>query len=104
MFDLFSKISEAKKRIEQVKEALANKEFIVSDHQGYVTVIASATKDIKSIKLSDQFNTLAKEQAASVIQETVNNALKQAETYAKEEMRKATDGLIPNIPGLNLFG
>lgn len=104
MFDLFSKITEAKKRIEQVKEALANKEFIVSDQQGYVTVIASATKDIKSIKLSDQFNTLAKEQAAAVIQETVNNALKQAETYAKEEMRKATDGLIPNIPGLNLFG
>jgi len=104
MFDIFSKITEAKKRIEQVKEALSNKEFIVSDREGYVLVIATATKDIKSIKLSDQFKDLTREQAAAIIQETVNNALKEAEDYAKEEMRKATDGLIPNIPGLNLFG
>ena len=104
MFDLFSKITEAKKRIEQVKAALANREFVVSDREGNVTVIASATKDIKSIKLSDQFHSLSKEQAAAVLQETINKALQEAETYAKEEMRKATDGLIPNIPGLNLFG
>jgi DNA-binding protein YbaB len=32
----------------------------------------------------------------------VNNAQKNAEDLAKEEMKKNTEGVIPNIPGLDL--
>jgi nucleoid-associated protein EbfC len=34
----------------------------------------------------------------------VNKAQEEADSLAKEEMRKSTDGLIPNIPGFDLTG
>jgi len=34
----------------------------------------------------------------------VNKANDEAEGLAKEEMRKSTEGLLPNIPGLDLSG
>jgi nucleoid-associated protein EbfC len=34
----------------------------------------------------------------------VNKANDEAEVTAKEEMRKSTEGLLPNIPGLDLTG
>jgi nucleoid-associated protein EbfC len=34
----------------------------------------------------------------------VNKAQDEAETMAKEEMRKSTEGLIPNIPGFDISG
>jgi len=34
----------------------------------------------------------------------VNKAQEEADVLAKEEMRKSTDGLLPNIPGLDLSG
>jgi len=32
----------------------------------------------------------------------VNKAMEEADIKAKEELKKSTDGLIPNIPGLDL--
>ena len=34
----------------------------------------------------------------------VNKANEEAEVLAKEEIRKSTEGLLPNIPGLDLSG
>ena len=34
----------------------------------------------------------------------VNKANEEAEVLAKEELRKSTEGLLPNIPGLDLSG
>ena len=34
----------------------------------------------------------------------VNKAADEAEILAKEEMKKSTEGLLPNIPGLDLSG
>ena len=34
----------------------------------------------------------------------VNKASEDAEVIAKEELRKSTEGLLPNIPGMDLSG
>ena len=34
----------------------------------------------------------------------VNKASEEAEILAKEELRKSTEGLLPNIPGMDLSG
>ena len=34
----------------------------------------------------------------------VNKATEEADALAKEEMRKSTEGLLPNIPGMDLSG
>ncbi|MBO6760299.1 MAG: YbaB/EbfC family nucleoid-associated protein, partial [Roseivirga sp.] len=32
----------------------------------------------------------------------INNAMEKADARAKEEIKKSTDGLMPNIPGMDL--
>jgi hypothetical protein len=34
----------------------------------------------------------------------VNKASEEAEAMAKDELKKSTEGLLPNIPGLDLSG
>jgi DNA-binding protein YbaB len=104
MFDIFSKITEAKKRIEEVKKKLDGTTLSVSDNNNQINVTVSGAKDIRKITLSSSFATLPQEQMERLIADTCNEALNKAELLAKEEMKKATDGLLPNIPGLNLFG
>ena len=104
MFDIFSKITEAKKRIEEIKAKLDQIILSASDDQALITVTVSGAKDIKKIALSDSFMALSKEQMETLILKTSKEALLKAEILAKEEMKKATEGILPNIPGLNLFG
>jgi nucleoid-associated protein EbfC len=103
MFDLISKANEAKKRMAEVKAKLETVEVAVQSQEELVTVIATGAKNIKSIKLNPSIFSKPLDQVESLITGTINNALSQVEVLAKEEMRKATDGLLPNIPGLDLF-
>lgn len=104
MFDILSKVTEAKKRIEEVRAKLDQTKLTIHDAQKHITIVVSGAKDIKQVTLSDSFSTLSKSEQEALIQNTCKEALRQAETLAKEEMKKATEGIIPNIPGLNLFG
>jgi nucleoid-associated protein EbfC len=103
MFDLISKANEAKKRMAEVKAKLETVEVSVHSQEELVSVIATGAKNIKSIKLNPSIFSKPLEQVESLITETINNALSQVEVMAKEEMKKATDGLLPTIPGFDLF-
>jgi nucleoid-associated protein EbfC len=103
MFDIISKANEAKKRIAEVKAKLDTMEVSVLSHEELVSVIATGAKNIKSIKLNPDIFSKPLDQVESLITETINNALMQVEVMAKEEMKNATEGLLPNIPGFDLF-
>lgn len=104
MFDILSKVTEAKKRIEEVRAKLDLTQLTIHDANHHITILVTGAKDIKQVSLSDQFASLSKTEQEQLIQNTCREALQQAEKLAKEEMKKATEGIIPNIPGLNLFG
>jgi hypothetical protein len=52
--------------------------------------------------------TLLKPEDITVVQDlviaAVNKATEEAELLAKEELRRKTEGLLPNIPGMDLGG
>jgi nucleoid-associated protein EbfC len=43
-----------------------------------------------------------KELVQDLVIAAVNKAAEEAEILAKEELKKATEGLLPNIPGMDL--
>jgi DNA-binding protein YbaB len=100
MFDLFSKFGEIKEKANKVKDDLISKEFTSSNTIHGVSIKTNGKKDITSIKLTEDFHKLSIYEQETVLLETIQMALNQSETYAISSFKD----IIPNIPGLNIFG
>ena len=70
---------------------------------GMVRVRANANRKVLKIEVDPTIvDKDDVELMSDLITAAVNKALEQAEARGKEEMQKATDGMIPNIPGMDL--
>lgn len=106
MFDLFGmmdKIGKLKDAVEDVKNKTDRMTVSASGQEEGVHVVSSVSKKIQSISINEA---LLKPENKALLEEailnTVNNALREAHRTYKEEFKKGTDGLIPNIPGVDL--
>lgn len=70
---------------------------------GMVKATVNGKKQILSVEIDPS---LLKSDDQVIVQDlvvaAVNKALDEAENLSKEELRKSTDGILPNIPGLDL--
>ncbi len=95
---LLKQAQKMQKRIEALQAELAEKELEISGGGGAVVIKITASGDFRNITIDPE---LLKEEA-SLIEETILQAVKEASTQAKtlheEEMGKATEGM--SLPGL----
>src|SRR6478609_7164135 len=108
MFDMMKMMGKMKEVQARLKEAQDNLAFLkVSGESGGGMVKATVNGKRQLIALDIDASILKSEDKAVVqdlIVAAVNKAAEEAEAKAKEELKKSTDGLIPNIPGLDLTG
>ncbi|MBP9926077.1 MAG: YbaB/EbfC family nucleoid-associated protein [Cyclobacteriaceae bacterium] len=106
MFDMMKMMGKMKEVQGKIKEAQDN---LVRVHArgesggGMVKVIVNGKKQVISIDIDPA--TLRAEDKVLVqdlIIAAVNKALEEVEILAKEELKKATEGMLPNIPGMDL--
>ena len=106
MFDLFGmmdKIQKLKAAAEETKERMSRTEVSGESSDQLIKVISTGNKQIKNIEIDSSLLTADnKEMLEDLLTNAVNNALQAAHRLNKEEMKKSIDGLIPNIPGLDL--
>lgn len=98
-FNIMGKVSEAKSRIEKTKAEVEKRTF--TETVNGVTATVNGKRHLIELKIDES----AKADAArlpELIMEAVNSALEEAEMTYKTEIKKATEGLIPNIPGFDL--
>lgn len=99
--DLFGKIQEAKKAMEESKQKLKEMEVEAHSDNGKVHITVSGDKRVKSIKIDDDF---LKETNNEILQDilcnTMNKVMDEAEKQGQKEIKEATKGILPNIPGL----
>lgn len=100
MFDILSKLGEIKEKAAKMKIAMEEKSFTTSDEKSLVTLITNGKKDITSISLHEDFSNLSTVEQEKVLHETINKALKESESFIFSELKN----VIPNIPGMNIFG
>lgn len=106
MFDLFGmmdKIGKLKDAVEDVKNKCDRLTVEATHADGSVTVVTTVSKKIQSVSIQEAaLRADNKEALEAAVLATVNDALREAHRTYKEEFKQGTEGLIPNIPGVDL--
>lgn len=105
MMKMMGKMKEVQARMKEAQEKLGLITVQGESGAGLVKATANGKKQLIALEIDPS---LLKTDDRIILQDlivaAVNKANEEAEVAAKEEMRKSTEGLIPNIPGLDLSG
>ena len=103
--DVMKQAQEMQQRIAKVQEELADKTVTAESGGGMVKVTANGKQKILQIKIEkDVINPAEAEMLEDLVVAGINKALEESQKIAQEEVKKATAGMLPNIPGLNIPG
>ncbi|MBK7651657.1 MAG: YbaB/EbfC family nucleoid-associated protein [Flammeovirgaceae bacterium] len=103
MMKMMGKMKEVQGKIKDAQDNLVRVNASGESGGGMVKVIVNGKKQVISIDIDPA--TLRAEDKVLVqdlIIAAVNKALEEVEILAKEELKKATEGMLPNIPGMDL--
>lgn len=102
---MFGKMKEVQSRMKDAQETLRTVTETGDAGAGLVKVTVNGLKNVLSIEIDpDIIKADDREMLQDLIVAATNKALANVETKAREHLRQATEGLLPNIPGLNLDG
>jgi DNA-binding YbaB/EbfC family protein len=106
MFDMMKMMGKMKEVQQRMKEAQDNLIHIKVSGEaggGMVRAIVNGKKQVIAIEIDPL---ILKADDKVLVQDlvvaAVNKAAEEADVLAKEELKKATEGLLPNIPGMDL--
>ena len=101
--DMMGKIQEMQGRLKDVKEQLDDILVEAEAGGGMVRVTANCNRKVMKIEIDpDIIDKDDPEIMEDLITAAVNKALDKAEVRGREELQNATQGIMPNIPGLDL--
>ena len=108
MFDMMKMMGKMKEVQTRLKEAQENLVKLRAHGESGACMVKATVNGKKQLVQVEIDPSLLKSEDQVIVQDlivaAVNKAQDEADTLAKEEMRKSTDGLIPNIPGFDLSG
>lgn len=100
-FDMNSIMQQAQKvqsKMESIQKELENLEVEGSAGGGMVIVKANGKQEVLSIKIEPEVISEDIEMLEDLVLAAVNQALSRAQQEAAEQMKKATGGLMGNLP------
>jgi hypothetical protein len=102
---VMKQVQKMQEKMAQVQEDLEQKTVTAEAGGGMVKVTANGRQRIvKMVMDKEVVNPNDIEMLEDLVLAATNKALDDAAKMAQEEMSKATTGVLPNIPGLNLPG
>jgi len=106
MGDIFGLAGKMKEMQTRMQEAQDNLEKIIETGEsgaGMVKATVNGKKQLISIEIDPD---LLKAEDREILQDLIvgatNKALERVEEKAKDELKKSTEGMMPNIPGMDL--
>jgi DNA-binding YbaB/EbfC family protein len=102
MSNMFGKMREMQSKLKEVQE---NLESITAEGEsggGMVKAIVNGRKKIISVSIEESLMTPQdKEMVQDLVVAAINSALQNVESKSNDEIKKTTEGMMPNIPGLD---
>lgn len=106
MFDMMKMMGKVKEFQARMKEVQDNLEKLQAHGESGAGMVKATVTGKKTLIAVDIDPALLKSEDKVIVQDlvvaAVNKAMDAADAMAKEEVRKNTDGLLPNIPGMDL--
>lgn len=106
MFDMMKMMGKMKEVQAKMKEAQEKVGEITAEGEsggGMVKVKVNGLRQVLSMEIDDDLiKPEDKQMLSDLIIAATNKALEEVEGLAKEEMQKATEGMLPNIPGMDM--
>jgi nucleoid-associated protein EbfC len=103
MMKMMGKMKEVQQRMKDAQDNLIHIKVTGESGGGMVRAIVNGKKQVIAIDIDP---IILKAEDKVLVQDlvvaAVNKASEEAEVMAKEELKKATEGLLPNIPGMDL--
>lgn len=103
MMKMMGKMKEVQARMKEAQDKLVNIKATGESGGGMVKATVNGKKQLIDLDIDP---TILKADDKILIQDlsiaAINKAMEEAEILAKEELKKSTEGLIPNIPGMDL--
>ena len=103
MMKMMGKVKEVQARLREAQDNLDKIVVTAESGAGMVKATVNGKKKILAIDIDPSIlSGTDKILAQDLVVAAVNKALEEAEIKAKEELKKSTEGLLPNIPGIDL--
>ena len=105
MMKMLGKMKEVQAKLKEAQENLVNITTTAESGAGMVKATVNGKKQLVNLEIdNDIVNTDDKEMLQDLIIAATNKALEEIDGLAKEELKKSTEGMLPNIPGFDLSG
>lgn len=105
MAGMMKQVQKMQEKMAQVQQELEQKTITAESGGGMVKVTANGKQQLVRIQIDKEVvNADDVEMLEDLVLAAANKAIEDAAKMAQEEMSKATSGMLPNIPGLNLPG
>lgn len=101
LFNIMGKVKEAQERLKVSQEKIGELRTEGESGAGMVKVVINGNRKIMRIEIDDSLMN-DKEMVQDLTVAAVNNAIKNMDELIKTEMSKSMEGVLPNIPGLDL--
>ena len=103
MMKMLGKMKEVQAKLKEAQENLVNVQASAESGAGMVRATVNGKKQVVLLDIDpDIMKASDKILVQDLVIAAVNKAIEEVDVLAKEELKKSTEGLVPNIPGFDL--